>query len=119
MVFPRLAILQMNAEQLLAECRERTIRLVPSNADLLWVDSPEGAELPPELEQRLTRAKPELLELLRSLRHTARQIIEGEFDSCSPATGQQLLDAMRLSPFDDLCSRAITIIKTRHHHSLQ
>lgn len=99
---------ETDARSILLEAMRRRIRLTPHGLKLI-VDYTE--EIPPDFEQILIENKPALLNLLRSKRHLAKQILSGEFSVCPAATWHALNAAMLENYFDPLCHGAIEHLK--------
>jgi hypothetical protein len=92
-----------NATQILVECQRRRITLAP-NGPRLVVKS--IGELPPDFERVLIHNKAELVALLNSIRHMAKQILLDEFEDLN---GRQYGDAYRAltaNLSDPLCRMA-------------
>jgi hypothetical protein len=94
----------MTVPEILREAVARKIRLTPCGADLLLE---YDVEPDANFRQLLKANKPELLSLLRSKRHLAKQILQGEFTGCDGRTWKNILAAMMENHPDQLCFAAL------------
>ena len=102
------------ARNILVDALRLGVRITPKTATTVWVEY--DGELDPAFEARIKRHKPALLRLLRTKRHLAKQVLEGEFDGASLATWHAVRESLVENLLDVQCRAALDHLRTNRRH---